>query len=64
MVNGVCIQYDQLQRPGQLEDPFDFTLDLGYKETTTYSRTDMNKKEWEANYKTFTVSTPTRRAHH
>lgn len=29
MVDGVCIQYDQLKRLGQLKDPLYLTLNLG-----------------------------------
>lgn len=32
MVDGVSIQHHQLQRPGQLKDPLDFTLDFRYEE--------------------------------
>lgn len=33
VIDGVCIQDDQLERLGQLEDPLDLTLDLSCQQT-------------------------------
>ena len=30
MIDGVAVEDDELQRPGQLEDAFDFGLNFGY----------------------------------
>lgn len=35
MVDGVGVQHHQLQGAGQLEDPFNLTLDLGCRDETS-----------------------------
>lgn len=50
VIDGVCIQDDQLKRLGQLKDPFYLTLDLSYEQIKEKERvvqdTLIREKKW------------------